>query len=208
FYEQFDDDEIGALDNAELEGFIEPDSARLEEVIKDFFKQKEKDSLRPEDLGPKELPVVKEEEDEEEEEMETVVIDASQEKWDCETIISTYSNLYNRPKVIKEPPKPKPIRVSNKTGIPLDVLPSRGLTAKQAERMMRINDSDLPRVSTQARSKEESKEERKARKHAIKEERKVRKLLKASADAISCSLQLLVSLYLLFEFEIFSCCFF
>lgn len=179
FYEQFDDDEIGALDNAELEGFIEPDSARLEEVIKDYFKQKEKDSLRPEDLGPKELPVLKEEEeDEDEEEMETVVIEAPQEKWDCETIISTYSNLYNRPKVIEEPPKPKPIRVSGKTGIPLDVLPARGLTAKQVERMTRINDSDLPRVSTQARSKEESKEERKARKQAIKEERKERRVEK------------------------------
>uniref|UniRef100_A0A3Q2NRT7 Protein LTV1 homolog n=1 Tax=Fundulus heteroclitus TaxID=8078 RepID=A0A3Q2NRT7_FUNHE len=179
FYEQFDDDEIGALDNAELEGFINPDSARLEEVIKDYFKQKEKDSLRPEDLGPKELAVVKEEEeDEEEEEMETVVIEASQEKWDCETIISTYSNLYNRPKVIEEPSKPKPIRVSNRTGIPLDVLPSRGLTAKQAERMTRINDSDLPRVSAQARTKEESKEERKARKQAIKEERKERRVEK------------------------------
>uniref|UniRef100_A0AAQ5XRE4 Protein LTV1 homolog n=1 Tax=Amphiprion ocellaris TaxID=80972 RepID=A0AAQ5XRE4_AMPOC len=179
FYEQFDDDEIGALDNAELEGFIEPDSARLEEVIKDYFKQKAKESLRPEDLGPKELPAVKEEEEEdeegEEEEMETVVIEAPEEKWDCETIISTYSNIYNRPKVIQEPPKPKPIRVSSKTGIPLDVLPARGLTAKQEERMTRINDSDLPRVSTQPRNKEESKEERKARKQAVKEERKERR---------------------------------
>lgn len=43
FYEQFDDDEIGALDNAELEGFIEPDSARLQEIIKDYFIQKEKE---------------------------------------------------------------------------------------------------------------------------------------------------------------------
>lgn len=43
FYEQFDDDEIGALDNAELEGYIEPDSARLEEIIKDYFIQKEKE---------------------------------------------------------------------------------------------------------------------------------------------------------------------
>lgn len=43
FYEQFDDDEIGALDNAELEGFIEPDSVRLDEVLKDYFKQKEKE---------------------------------------------------------------------------------------------------------------------------------------------------------------------
>ncbi|KAM9362837.1 protein LTV1 homolog isoform 2-T2 [Symphorus nematophorus] len=178
FYEQFDDDEIGALDNTELEGFIEPDSARLEEIIKDYFIQKEKESLRPDDLGPKELPVVKEEdedEDEEEEEMETVVVGAPEEKWDCETIISTYSNIYNRPKVIEDPPKPKPIRVSNKTGIPLDVLPARGLTAKQAERMTRINDSDLPRVGTQPRDKQESKEERKARKQAIKEERKERR---------------------------------
>uniref|UniRef100_A0A3B5QJ54 Protein LTV1 homolog n=1 Tax=Xiphophorus maculatus TaxID=8083 RepID=A0A3B5QJ54_XIPMA len=171
FYQQFDDDEIGALDNAELEGFIEPDSARLEEVIKDYFKQKAKDSLRPDDLGPKELPVLNEEEDEDEEEMETVVCEAPQEKWDCETIISKSLNLL----VCLQP---KAIRVSGKTGIPLDVLPSRGLTAKQAERMTRINDSDLPRVSTQARNKEESKEERRARKQAIKDERKERRVEK------------------------------
>ncbi|XP_042372884.1 protein LTV1 homolog, partial [Plectropomus leopardus] len=72
----------------------------------------------------------------------------------------------------------KPIRVSQKTGIPLDVLPAKGLTAKQAERMTRINDSDLPRVSTQQRSKDESKEERKARKQAIKDERKERRMEK------------------------------
>uniref|UniRef100_A0A672Z1U3 Protein LTV1 homolog n=1 Tax=Sphaeramia orbicularis TaxID=375764 RepID=A0A672Z1U3_9TELE len=180
FYEQFDDDEIGALDNAELEGFIEPDSARLEEVIKDYFKQKQKESLRPDDLGPKELPALKEEDEdeEEEEEMETVVVEAPEDKWDCETIISTYSNIYNRPKIIEEPPKSKPIRVSSKTGIPLDVLPARGLTAKQAERMTRINDSDLPRACTQPRNKDESKEERKARKQAIKEERKERRVEK------------------------------
>lgn len=46
FYEQFDDDEIGALDNTELEGFIRPDSARLEEIIKDYFIQKEKEWVR------------------------------------------------------------------------------------------------------------------------------------------------------------------
>ncbi|XP_063739221.1 protein LTV1 homolog [Eleginops maclovinus] len=181
FYEQFDDDEIGALDNAELEGFIQPDSARLEEVIKDYFIQRGKEHLRPDDLGPKELPALREEDEDdsdEEEEMETLVIKAPEEKWDCESIISTYSNIYNRPKVIQEPKKTKPIRVSQKTGIPLDVLPSKGLTAKQAERMCRINDSDLPRVSTQQRSKEESKEERRQRKMAIKDERKERRVEK------------------------------
>lgn len=43
FYEQFDDDEIGALDNTEMEGFIQPDSSRLDEIIKDYFIQKEKE---------------------------------------------------------------------------------------------------------------------------------------------------------------------
>lgn len=69
----------------------------------------------------------------------------------------------------------KQIRVSTKTGIPLDVLPRRGPTTKQAERMSRINDSDLPRVSTQPRNKQESREERKARKQVVKDERKVRR---------------------------------
>lgn len=64
--------------------------------------------------------------------------------------------------------------MSAKTGIPLDVLPKRGLTTKQVERMERINDSDLPRASTQPRSSEESAEERRARKQAIKTERKVK----------------------------------
>ncbi|XP_060755554.1 protein LTV1 homolog isoform X2 [Neoarius graeffei] len=182
FYEQFDDDEIGALDHAELEGFIDPSSTRLEEIIHDYFKEKAKAVQTPEQLGRPELPSLKdeddEEKDEEEQEMETLVIEEPpEEKWDCETIISTYSNLYNHPKLIEEPRK-KPIRVSNKTGIPLDVLPTRGLTARQVERMERINDSDLPRVSTQPRSREESKEDRKLRKQAIKEERKERRLEK------------------------------
>ncbi|XP_026105177.1 protein LTV1 homolog [Carassius auratus] len=179
FYEQFDDDEIGALDNAELEGYIEPDSKRLEEVIKDYFIQKEKECQKPDQLGPAELPSVKEEDEEEdgdgEVEIETMVIEPPTERWDCETIISTYSNLYNRPKLIQDPPKPKEIRVSSKTGIPLDVLPKRGLTTKQVEKMERINDSDLPRASTQPRSREESAEERRARKQAIKTERKERR---------------------------------
>ncbi|XP_017312729.1 protein LTV1 homolog isoform X3 [Ictalurus punctatus] len=182
FYEQFDDDEIGALDNAELEGYIDPSSTRLEEVIHDYFKQKEKEIQTPEQLGPPELPSLKEEEEEEDEEqeMEILVIEESpEEKWDCETIISTYSNLYNRPKLIEDPPRQKKqIRVSSKTGIPLDVLPKRGLTAKQVERMERINDSDLPRVSTQPRSREESTDDRRLRKQAIKEERKERRMEK------------------------------
>ncbi|XP_054848808.1 protein LTV1 homolog [Eublepharis macularius] len=183
FFEQFDDDEIGALDNAELEGFIQGDSARLQEVLKDYYKEKAKDCVKPDVLEIREdsellLNKTIEEADEEEKEIVTLIIEEPKEKWDCESILSTYSNLYNHPKLIEVPQKPKPVKVSNKTGIPLDVLPQRGLTAKQAERMQMINDCDLPRVSTQPRPKNESKEDHKARKQAVKEERKERRIEK------------------------------
>ncbi|XP_077207003.1 protein LTV1 homolog [Paroedura picta] len=183
FFEQFDDDEIGALDNAELEGFIQSDSTRLQEVLNDYYKEKAKDCVKLDDLeigedSEKFVNKIMEEADEEQEEIVTLTIEEPKEKWDCESILSTYSTLYNHPKLIEVPRKPKPIKVSHKTGIPLDVLPKRGLTAKQVECMQMINDSDLPRVSTQPRPKTESKEDHKARKQAIKEERKERRIEK------------------------------
>ncbi|KAM3930807.1 protein LTV1 homolog isoform 1-T1 [Leptodactylus fuscus] len=178
FYEQFDDDEIGALDNAELEGFIHADSNRLQDVVDDYFKEKAKECVKLKDLVHKpELDLI-EEDEEDKEEMQTLVIEEPGEKWDCESILSTYSNLYNHPQIIKDPPKAKPIKVSAKTGIPLGVLPERGLTAKQVERMEMINGGDLPKVSTQPRSKHETTEERKNRKQAIKDERKERRMEK------------------------------
>ncbi|XP_067398460.1 protein LTV1 homolog [Emydura macquarii macquarii] len=178
FFEQFDDDEIGALDNVELEGFIQANSTRLEEVLNDFYKEKAKDCVKPDALEPREdldSPLNEKGEEEEEEEIITLVIKEPKEKWDCESILSTYSNLYNHPKLIEEPSKSKPIKISHKTGIPLGILPQRGFTAKQTERIQMINQSDLPKVSTQPRSKNESTEDRKARKQAIKEERKERR---------------------------------
>ncbi|RMC12880.1 hypothetical protein DUI87_10405 [Hirundo rustica rustica] len=180
FYEQFDEDEIGALDNVELEGYISTDNTRLQEVLDDYYKEKAKNCVKLDGLEPDEdldCPA-NEESEEEKEEIVTVVIEEPKEKWDCESILSTYSNLYNHPTLIKEPSKPKPIKISQKTGIPLHVLPQKGLTAKQVERMQMINGSDLPKASTQPRSKAESKEDRKARKQAIKEERKERRMEK------------------------------
>ncbi|KFQ30125.1 Protein LTV1, partial [Merops nubicus] len=180
FFEQFDEDEIGALDNVELEGYINTDNARLQEVLNDYYKEKAKNCVKLDALEPCEDldSAVNEESEEEKEEVVAVVIDEPKEKWDCESILSTYSNLYNHPTLIKEPSKPKPIKISQKTGIPLHVLPQKGLTAKQMERMQLINGSDLPRTSTQPRAKGESREGRRARKQAVKEERKERRMEK------------------------------
>lgn len=180
FYEQYDDDEIGALDNAELEGSIQIDSSRLEEVVNDYYKEKAENCVKLstlESCEDQDQPV-NELDGSEEEEVVTVVLEDVREKWDCESICSTYSNLYNHPQLIKYEPKPKQIRISAKTGIPLHVLPQKGFTAKQVERMQMINDGDLPRVSTQPRSKNESKEDKRARKQAVKEERKERRVEK------------------------------
>ncbi|XP_047413012.1 protein LTV1 homolog [Sciurus carolinensis] len=180
FYEQYDDVEIGALDNAELEGSIQVDSNRLQEVLNDYYKEKAENCVKLNTLEPLEdqdLPM-NELDESEEEEIITVVLEEAKEKWDCESICSTYSNLYNHPQLIRYQPKPKQIHLSSKTGIPLNVLPKKGLTAKQVERMQMINGSDLPKVSTQPRSKNESKEDRRARKQAIKEERKERRVEK------------------------------
>ncbi|KAG8508904.1 Protein LTV1, partial [Galemys pyrenaicus] len=180
FYEQYDDDEIGALDNAELEGSIQVDSNRLEEVLNDYYKEKTENCVKLNTLEPfedQEL-AMNELDGSEEEEIVTIVLEESKEKWDCESICSTYSNLYNHPQLIKYQPRPKQIQLSSKTGIPLNVLPKKGLTAKQVERMQMINDSDLPKVSTQPRPKNESKEDKRARKQAIREERKERRVEK------------------------------
>uniref|UniRef100_A0A8C5PRZ1 Protein LTV1 homolog n=1 Tax=Leptobrachium leishanense TaxID=445787 RepID=A0A8C5PRZ1_9ANUR len=178
FYEQFDDDEIGALDNAELEGFIRSDSNRLQEVIEDYYKQKAKECIKLEDRTPREgMDMDIEEVEGDNEEMETVVVEEPREKWDCESILSNSPFNY-RGKIVYFIFQRKSIKVSTKTGIPLGVLPSRGLTAKQVQRMEMINSSDLPRVSTQVRNKQESTEERKARKQAIKEERTERRVEK------------------------------
>lgn len=42
----------------------------------------------------------------EDDDIEKLVVDAREkDKWDCESILSTYSNIYNHPKLIPDPPK-------------------------------------------------------------------------------------------------------
>jgi len=102
--------------------------------------------------------------------------------WDCESILSTYSNMDNNPTVISRkknkqlPPIQEylPIQLSNKTGMPMGILP---VTPKM----------ETPDVSFnlgEARNKQETKEEKKARKEAIKQSRReARNRKKITKDA-------------------------
>ena len=149
-----------------------------------------------------------EEGEEEDEEEETLVRLTTFEKpkeknnWDCESIISTYSNLYNHPKTISEPSKKKIkkvddddslsvsskrsgnnnnndkiIKLSSKSGLPIGVLPTAGLTQKQLEAMDYDGLSRL-RTAPTLRPEEETPDERRTRKKAVKEERRERRMEK------------------------------
>merc|ERR1712012_89714 len=123
-----------------------------------------------------------------------IVEEEEEDRFDCESVLTTYSTLYNHPKLIKEP-SIKPIRISGKTGIPKDVF-GKGLTAAALKQLDRENerfknssdddDDDEDDVETMTlasrvsqlsvRNKHESKEEKKARKSALKELRRERRV--------------------------------
>jgi protein LTV1 len=47
--------------------------------------------------------VCDEDEDDDAREVISIEVEANEDRFDCESIISTYSNLYNHPKLISEP---------------------------------------------------------------------------------------------------------
>lgn len=98
---------------------------------------------------------------------------------DCESILSTRSNLYNHPTIIAEKRVSK-IKI-DKHGIPMNILGKKDEQIKEEdeeEEAEEDGEEEEPVNKGVARSKEESKEEKKARKQAIKEERKNRRATK------------------------------
>lgn len=104
--------------------------------------------------------------------------------WDCESIISTYSNLDNHPTRLShpKPPRkkdaanppprdaPKRIVLSSKSGLPVGVLDARGPATDGDD----SEDEEEPEGQVNkgaARSRDETPEERRARKALVKEER-------------------------------------
>ncbi|KAJ7086592.1 Low temperature viability protein-domain-containing protein [Mycena crocata] len=116
-------------------------------------------------------------------------IDDRKDRWDCETILTTYSNLENHPRLIrgrdndvKKKPVPK-IHLDPRTGLPAIVTADAKPPPKSKGRVSFASDSDSnssddddrPRMETVKRDRNESKEDKKARKAAVKEERQARR---------------------------------
>ncbi|OBZ68534.1 Protein LTV1 [Grifola frondosa] len=102
-------------------------------------------------------------------------IDDKKDRWDCETILTTYSNLENHPRLIRaRQDKTVPrIRLDPKTG-----LPSVEITNHAPSPPVPDEDPDNARPArlTVTRPKSETAEEKKKRKQAVKAERQARRV--------------------------------
>jgi len=97
--------------------------------------------------------------------------DEKPERWDVETILTTYTNLENHPRLIKarEKPKVSKIRLDPKTGFPFT----------ESNSISRANTTpSLPGQKAAARRRDESAEEKRERKRALKAERQARRIEK------------------------------
>ncbi|XP_015601567.1 protein LTV1 homolog isoform X2 [Cephus cinctus] len=202
-YAGYDESEIGALDCDEIEGYVEPDSDIVLQYAKEFENQQKEDTENVTKLMKDRMKIIDTEyssSEEGDEKLEKLIVEPRErDKWDCESILSTYSNIYNHPKLISEPKTPGKIKINPKTGIPKDVFDGQygKLTAKSLVQFDLQNQSELPRGAQSVantmkstlsvlsvRPKNETPEERKDRKKTLKEYRKERRIeRKANAEA-------------------------
>ncbi|KAH7699553.1 LTV1 protein [Aphelenchoides avenae] len=171
-YEEYDEEKIGEcdVDEEELGGYIEPDSDRFQELVREFQSARglKVDLEKPDDEVKRLALDAYRKEQERGEQMEVISVDmpgAKRAKWDCESVLSTYTNIYNHPTLIREEPKRK------------------GITKKDLKELEKMDDSMSVMsgfsVST-VRPRGETADERRARKAAIKEERRERRMEKKS----------------------------
>ncbi|KAI1292188.1 Protein LTV1 -like protein [Halotydeus destructor] len=185
-----EDTTIGALDAEDIEGYIEANNdSILNHLVEDFEKDRTRKGYEAEVLKTKVLRSLLTSE-----EMVDIEIDDNagnlhpDDRLDCESIISTYSNMYNHPKLIYEPKVgSNKIRINPSTGIPFGVLSKRGLTARNLKALDSVN-SEVIGADTKSvmsavtklsqlsiRPAAETPQERKARKCALKALRKERR---------------------------------
>jgi len=125
------------------------------------------------------------------EEKETAIpmpvdIDAKENRWDCETILSTYSNLENHPKLImarsltRRADGPK-FKVDRRTGLPMvEELSTKSSLEDDEDTEDSDNTSKPIRKAATGRPADESKDEKRARKQVIKAEKQQRRQEKKS----------------------------
>jgi protein LTV1 len=112
-------------------------------------------------------------------EVERIDIDEQRRDWDVESMLSTYSNLYHRPTLIKELSHGvTPIKLKGRKKLPVVVEEEISETKEKTE------EQELLENKGKARSRSETILDKKLRKAAIKEERKIRRIEKKSNQKV------------------------
>jgi len=106
---------------------------------------------------------------------------AKPKQWDCETILSTYSNIYNHPHQIKLPAK---VRVDKKGMAVIDGEDERGDDERGEDEGYEEEDAEEGVTISNLRTKGETKEEKRLRKQAVKENARVRRQVKKATKEI------------------------
>ncbi|KAJ3024879.1 UNVERIFIED_CONTAM: glycerol ethanol, ferric requiring protein [Siphonaria sp. JEL0065] len=96
-------------------------------------------------------------------------------KWDVETVLTTYSNIYNHPKMIRDVmSNTRKIKLSRKGPVALEPQPAVSDVVEEEEEDEE-SEGEFGVNTGKARVKGETKEEKKARKQAIKDQKKERR---------------------------------
>lgn len=131
FFEKYDEPEIGPLDCEEIEGHVEMNDDLLNQCLTEFKRDEDLDAYNKE-WDVERIRKLNDGEESSDEELMEVPEDRVR-PFDCESILSTYSNIYNHPKLIEEPRRRAPkIEINPKTGVPTNVFHGENnqLTAK------------------------------------------------------------------------------
>ncbi|XP_055856403.1 protein LTV1 homolog [Episyrphus balteatus] len=200
FYATYDDPEMGPLDMEEIEGTW----GQKHPYVLGCYKLMKKSNLEEEykkEWDKERLEKYRNvaEDNADDEMVELEVEDPKEKKWDCESILSTYSNIYNHPKLIDEPRKSRKIQIDPKTGLPINTLRGSDNDKLTAKALAKLDSDDVPSggpkslcaksvLSTLSvlsiRPKDETAEEKKERKRLLKEYRLERRIeRKANTEA-------------------------
>ena len=101
---EYDEENVGGLELDEIEGARTEKSEIMKQLLGEYTKSKEEERQKPPEPTSTSMGHMLESLDgRDKPDMDILELDdGKKEKWDCQSIISTYSNLYNRPKVITE----------------------------------------------------------------------------------------------------------
>ncbi|XP_053962003.1 protein LTV1 homolog [Anastrepha ludens] len=213
FYATYDDPELGDLACEEIDGDWDQKHRVLMACYREHKRGKKVEPYKKEwdrERVEKYRDII-EGEDPNDELIEMEIADDEQKKWDCKSVLSTYSNIYNHPKLIEEPTRRSrrsskaesnagvnKIEIDPKTGLPANVLrngENNQLTEKSLAKLDAPISSTGPKslcnkslISTLSvlsiRPKDETPEEKRERKRLLKEYRLERRIeKKANAEA-------------------------